>query len=338
MQNKESKFFKSFWNTIIFLAIIFVIILLIALYRNQNLFQEQEKSPVMKELIEKIVTSNIIRQNIEEYGTKIEENLNLVLKKLNKNIDNNINKVFEKVQNENLELFLNFHYSIVGSYTELFSMAFGDYSKLINEKLFDKEFLQRLEEAKESINNFYKIEEDAHLDFLEDIAILGVDEELNKEELSSLKKLFKEEQAKNSLKLATSTIAALLAVKLATSISAKIMAKVSAQTAIKGSSKIVASSVGASSGLSCGIFAPICAPVFAIGAWIATDAAITSTDEYLNKEEFKKELQDIIESEKQSIKSDLENLYKNHLIEASKDKQEKLKNANIRKRVIDNFR
>ena len=62
---------------------------------------------------------------------------------MNEIIDNEVNTIFDEIINKNLDAYLDFHYSIIGSYTELFTMAFDtNPEKILMEKLHQKLILK----------------------------------------------------------------------------------------------------------------------------------------------------------------------------------------------------
>ncbi len=77
----------------------------------------------------------------------------------------------------------------------------------------------------------------------------------------------------------------------------------------------------------------ICTPVAAIVAWVATDAAIVSADEYLNRDEFKAKILHDITMQKEELKKQLQNAYTDNFIQYHKALIAKLEATKVKKRV-----
>ncbi|WP_418179385.1 hypothetical protein ACNSOO_00720 [Aliarcobacter lanthieri] len=328
---------KYFWNTIIILAFISLIILIFALI-NQEKTQKDfiQKTPITERFQE--ILTDTIKQNIEKYQNEILENLEITKVNIDENIDKNINRVFDNLIENNLDKYLDFHYSILGEYTQLFAFAFGDINKIINEKLLGKDFEKNINQLSIDIVNssYLKIEE--HLKNTQKIATKDVDLELNKNSLDNLKLNIENNLKTNLIDMKATVIAGAIATKLTISITSKISAKIALKSAGKTAAKLTTSTTAASGGIACGFAAPICGIAFGTIAWFGTDAIVINVDEYINKEDFKEEIIEALNEAKLELKEQYKPII-DELYKISNEYQEKLKTTQTleKKRIIDNF-
>ncbi|MFV7789605.1 hypothetical protein ACNSOP_05455 [Aliarcobacter lanthieri] len=328
---------KYFWNTIIVLAFVSVIILIFALINQENTNKDFiQKTPITEKFQE--VLSDTIKQNIEKYQNEILENLERAKFDINTIIDENINRVFTDLIEKNLDKYLDFHYSIIGEYTQLFAFAFGDINKIINEKLLGKDFEKNINQLSLDIVNssYLKIEE--YLKNTEKIATKDVDLELNKNSLDNLKLNIENNLKTNLIDMKATVIAGAIATKLTISITSKISAKIALKSAGKTATKLATTTTAASGGIACGLAAPLCGIAFGTIAWFGTDAVVISVDEYINKEDFKKEIIEALNESKLELKEQYKPII-DELYKISNEYQEKLKTTQTleKKRIIDNF-
>jgi len=211
-----------------------------------------------------------------------------------------------------IPIYAEFHYSVLGEYTELGQAALGEMNKALYEKLFDG-FGDRLEReaalldqeyANSYINalqggirkEFPSVDFDAPLGPLTQAAILDATG-----------------RAKITVPLATvaAVTAGRGALKASTAaISKKIAARVAAKAAAKGVAKGGGILVGAGGGaLVCswsGPGAALCGVVGGVAAWLVTDAVVINLDEYFNRDEFEAELHQMIDEDRAEKKLLLE--------------------------------
>ncbi|MBW6487832.1 hypothetical protein [Sulfurimonas sp.] len=344
-KSNMSKNEKYFWGTIVVFLIVFIAISLIALYKinsSSSKENEKDKKPI---IVEKWLElpSQRIRENLSQNQERIKENLNLQIEKINSKIDDEVDMLFEKVINENIENFLDFHYSLVGGYVELGTMAFSDYDKYINEKLLGNDFFDKLEKSSKIITNFYENSMKNHQDFVESISTDQVDLELNSKALASIKEEINNNFMQQKIKLGV--VGAAIGAKVTALVSAKITAKTAITSGAKAGTKLAASAggavAGASAGLFCGPGSIICSPLGAIvgGAifWFGTDAAINAVDETLHREELKEEILSSINETKMELKNSYVSSFEHEIVRFSEQIQESYKNVEIKekKKIID---
>lgn len=312
-QFDSNKFWKYFWGTIVFLVVIYTIFGLFAILNNHNQETNSEKEPITQETL-KIGVTDKVNQNLSENQKLILENLKLKIDIMNNNIESKIDKTFEDIINKNIDAYLDYHYSLIGSYMELGAMALNDSSeKLIKEKLLGVDFDNKIDGATKEIIKTYKENIEEHQTFINGVAVKDVDLELNIDSLNDIKKHIENFKLGQETKIATIGlgIGSVIGAKIATLVIAKITAKTAIKTGAKVATKVTsgvgAATAGGVAGLACGPGAIICSPVGAIAggaiAWFGTDIAINKVDEAFNREELKKELLTFINNEKQNLKN-----------------------------------
>ena len=345
-ESSMSKNEKYFWGTIVVFLIVFIVISLIALYKiNSDSSKENEKDRkpiVVEKWLE--LPSQRIRQNLSINQEKIKENLNLQIQNINSKIDDEVDMLFEKVINENIDNFLDFHYSLVGGYVELGTMAFSDYDKYINEKLLGSDFFDEIEKSSKIITNFYEKSMKNHQDFVESISTDQVDLELNSKALDSVKEEINNNFMQQKIKLGI--VGTAIGAKVITLVSAKIAAKTAITSGAKAGVKVATSATGAaiagaSAGLLCGPASIICSPIGAIAVgvmvWFGTDVAINKVDEKLHREELKEEILSSINETKTELKNNYISSFEHEIVRFSEQIQESYKNVEIKekKKIID---
>ncbi len=331
-----SKFEKLFWMTIVILAIVYGVLHFFAYKKS---LQRTDETPILTTIvkdIEIVIDDNTtIRNNIQTKLKSINLNLQKSLQDINNTIDENIDRAFVIVY-KNIDRFLDFHYSIKGEYMELGSAAMGKAENLIQENLFPKEFTTILQNSQTHIQDRYIKNLYKHLETLQKDALEGVDQELNSKLFQKLQHNIDMRIESQKIKIA-SFVGIAFTSKIISAITAKIALKAGSKAvgkgAIKSGAKVATSLEASASGAICGPFAWICAPIAGITAWFGSDAIIIKVDEKLHRKEFKKELIEIIDSQKEQIKHDLKERYQHSFIQSSKLIKEKIEKTSIKKRV-----
>ncbi|MGI6722844.1 MAG: hypothetical protein ACOX39_00515 [Arcobacteraceae bacterium] len=328
---------RYFWNTIIFFIVVSFVLLIVVFIKQSDqadLSQTPSKSPITTKVLE--IISDEMKHNLEENLPAIIKNHQITTRNIHSIIDNNIDILFDEIIDNNLEKYLDFHYSIIGEYTQLWAMTFGDINELINQKILGEDFSKKLEIQSNNIVSSSYEEIKKHLDFTTDIATQSVDLELNQNSLSKLSQDIENNLKQNLVEIKAALIGASIATKLAISIASKISAKIALKTTGKTASKLVTSTTAAIGGGVCGLAAPLCGIAFGTIAWFGTDAAVIGGDEYLNRDDLKQEIIDFLDEAKKELKSEYLIILE-QLNQISQDHQEKLKNTQTKKRVIENL-
>ncbi len=340
-----STFEKIFWATIAIFFVAFLILQVLAFQNRIKLnHQPVEDKPVsekiLKEIIrdvEKILPDDRISKNLENNQTLalINQNLNVELRGLYGGIDTQIEQPFESVY-ANIDNFLDFHYSVIGEYSELGAAATGEIEKTIQDKLFGSNFQTNIDYAIQNIHKEYKTRVANHLKNIDIHATKGIDQSLNFQALGKLQNDIHQNIIIQQSKLGIVLVASIGA-KIVNVISAKLAAKAASKLMAKGAIKIGAkagaASSGAAAGTLCGPLVWICSPIAATIAWFGTDAAIIAGDEYLHREEFKKEIIASINKQKRELRDKIKDSYFSAFEKISKQTQEIYKHTPIKKRV-----
>jgi ribosomal protein L31E len=345
-KNTMGKGEKIFWLFIAIFALGWLILQGLAYKNTHKNNQKQNISvsknePVLKTLTKTIIEivddNKTIRNNLENSETLklLNENLSLKISNLNETIEYKVNQAFSPVYNK-IDTFLDFHYSVVGEYTELIGAATDEIGSTIKDKLFGEIFDSDLEQVKEQVNHKYIETLKEHFNQIDTLATKDINKTLNSQIFSKLNEDIKQRTSVQIIKLG-SIIGTATAVKIVGAVSAKIIAKTATKLAVKSSiktaAKTAASGTAATVGLTCGPFVLICSSVAATVAWFGTDAIVVSADEYMNREEFKQDIIEMLDKEKGAIREKLQTSYANQFEKDSVAIQENLKNTIVKKKI-----
>lgn len=311
--SKFSRGEKYFWFTI---AILFACHLTLHLFAAKNLSESEiikkestsQKQPVLYE----IILSDKAKKNLKLANPLLIQNMKSEVEYIDQQVNKVFDEIFLDIKNNNLDTFLDFHYSVIGEYTELGAMATGKIGKTIQEKLLGTDFTQKIQNAVSQTDNEYILAIKRHSSLIEHHAYQNVDMNLNSESIASINNEIQKNISQQGGKISI-LLSARLAPKVVATISAKLAAKATGKMALKTGAKLAAKSAsaltGASAGSICGPAILICSPVFAVTAWFATDAVITTGDEYLNRDQFKSEIISLLNQQKQILKNKYKDLY-----------------------------
>ncbi|WRD52154.1 hypothetical protein E5K41_01615 [Helicobacter pylori] len=113
---------------------------------------------------------------------------------------------------------------------------------------------------------------------------------------------------------------------IAAKLTPKLVAKIGAKLGAKVGSKFLAKIGTAVSGSwTCGPFAPSCA----IGLWFGSDAVINFIDEWIHRDDFKKEILNNINEVKENLKNSYKQQFNDSFVKISQEFQESYKNAPV---------
>jgi len=332
-----SRFEKLFWLTIVILATIWLWLEFGSSILSKPKAQKPILTQSLKTVIEIIDDNHTIRDNLEKSDIKrvLSENLSLQVENLSQSIDKQIEELFAPIHSR-VDSFLDFHYSVIGEYTELGSTATREISKAIQKRIFGDDFGTRLTEKQKTIEKLYRHRLEEYYTKLSAYATDGIDMEINSEILLNISDDISKRVEIQSIKLG-SIMGTAVAIKIATTISTKLATKATAKLAVKGVAKatIKASSTGAAAaaGAVCGPLVWICAPVAATVVWFGTDSAIIAGDEYLHRDELKREILTTLDSEKIELKQTIQKHYQERLLTQDKEIKQRLKQTTIKTKV-----
>jgi len=261
-----------------------------------------------------------------------------------------------------IDNFSDFHYSVTGEYTELFTAVFGKVEDILEEQLFKPSNFNMI-----LSNELTNINSKSTQIIIEQFKTLKQDLKdkmnLNDEEISFLlSKILKlsQEDMLTRMQLYTNNLfkgmglgggvvaGSVIMTKIMTKNISKVIAKkIATKVAIKTGTKVAgaeASAIaGAEAGLFCGMGAWLCSPVGAIIGgtigWFATDKIVVEVDEYYNKDDFKTDIKKLIDLQKQSMKTTLYTIYTDSLTKVHTNtinSFDNMKNKSIKEILTDN--
>jgi len=317
LKNKKI-FWFSFWGIIIAGITVYAILVSIATTNIENLPKAQ-KEVVIKNLIIKLQTqAPQVFQILAQLDIQTKKQIDDI-------IQEKINKVYAPVY-DNIDKFVEFHYSLKGDYSELFVALTGKIEKLIQSKLFkpanfDKNLQKALNEINSNViqlvtKNYKQMENKLQKQL--NLSQNEVTYLLNNILQYSIKDAIGRYQKYNynsfrfiSTSAGAGLGATLLAKSLAKKISTKLLTKAGAKVATKTAAGAGGATIGAETGFAFGgpIGAAIGGLVGGTIAWFASDEIIIQVDKYINSKQFKKEIIKMIDKQKENTIKVLETIY-----------------------------
>lgn len=251
--------------------------------------------------------------------------------KMHSKADAQIDNLFDPIEN-NVDKFLDWHYSIKGDYSELalflakkIGLSAEDaVANVLQEKLLGKDYKQRLDAITKRLSKTYASLLNQHEKFVSETALKGVDTDLSQN--AKILDTLGDEVARKLKANFTGTIGATAGVSglaIAAKLTPKLVAKIGAKLGAKVGGKFLAKIGTALSGSwTCGPFAPACV----IGIWFGSDAAFNYIDEWLHRDGFKKEILNNINEVKENLKNRYKQQFNDSFVKISQELQEDLKN------------
>ncbi|WP_237013325.1 coiled-coil domain-containing protein [Helicobacter pylori] len=334
---KKHKFWGGrigyFWGGLIVLVIVVFILKIIA-FGGSSEEAKAHKPKKLYNYVEKILPTDILKYNIDSHQAEINAALNSGIKEMNGVINTQIDGFFDLVEH-NVDKFLDWHYSIKGDYSELalklgenFGLSAEDVlAKKLQEKLLGENYEKRLDVLKKVLSKTYAGLLSQHEKFVSETALKGVDTDLS-QNAKILDTLGDEVVRKLKVNFigtigATAGLSGLaIAAKLAPKLVAKIGAKLGAKLGAKFLAKI---GTAVSTSLTCGPLAPACF----LTVWFGSDAMINSIDEWLHRDEFKKEILNNINEVKENLKNSYKQQFNDSFVKISQELQESYKKTQV---------
>ncbi len=314
-KKEERKYIYIFLGIIIFLFI---------LYFTLSIFTYNEPSQAIKTAHTKTILEtlpdlipDLIKNNLDSHQQEISDLLSSSKDKMHSKVDAQIDNLFDPIEN-NVDKFLDWHYSLKGNYSELALLAAKKLGLSVEDALFNKlqekllvaDYKQRLKTMTDNISDAYISLLRQHKKDTEKIATQGVADIPQVAEF--LKNIDDRTERDVELKMgfaaaigATAGVGAgalmerlapKLVKKLGTKLGAKFLAKFG--IAVGGG---VLSTLGA-------------------------DAAFNYIDEWLHRDDFKKEILNNINEAKKNLKKSYKMGFDNSITKFSQGLQEDLKN------------
>ena len=203
--------------------------------------------------------------------------------------------------------YVDFHYSVLGEYSELAVAAQGRIGTHLQERLFDG-FEQRFDELMEDLDERYIEAYASTLDAEIQAAIAADTPHGVLSEATQL--VLNDAVTRAGIAFPVAGAAVVFGggglKALTAGIAAKLTAKITAKAAAKGSLKVggILAGVGGGGALCApgGPLALACGAIGGIGTWLLADAAIVNLDEFFNRDEFEATLRDLVDQHKADMK------------------------------------
>ncbi len=332
-QRKRKKSSRMFWGVIIGLCIVVIIAYIIA-FGGSNEEAKADKPKKLFKYVEKILPTDIIKDNIDSHQAEINAAINSGIEEMNGVINTQIDGFFDIVE-YNVDKFLDWHYSIKGDYSELAlflakktGLSTEDaVANVLQEKLLGKDYKQRLDAITKKLSKTYASLLNQHEKFVSETALKGVDTDLSQN--AKILDTLGDEVARKLKANFTGAIGATAGVSglaIMAKLTPKLVAKIGAKLGVKVGSKFLAKIGTAVSGSwTCGPFAPACA----ITLWFGSDAAFNFIDEWLHRDGFKKEILNNINEVKENLKNSYKRQFNDSFVKISQEFQESYKNAPV---------
>ncbi len=304
-----------------------IIIFLFMLYPILSSITYNEPSQAIKTAHPKTILeilpdpiSDLIKNNLDSHQQEISDLLSSSKDKMYSKVDAQIDNLFDPIEN-NVDKFLDWHYSLKGNYSELallvakklgLSVEDALFNKL-QEKLLGADYKQRLKTMTDNISDAFISLLHQHKKDTEKIATQGVAD--IPQVVESLKNI--DDQIERDLKLKMRFVAAIGATagvgagKLMKRLVPKLVEKLGTKLGAKVGAKFLAKF---------GI---------AVGGVLSTlgaDVAFNYIDEWLHRDDFKKEILNNINEMKKNLKESYKTGFDNSITKFSQEFQKDLKN------------
>ena len=338
-------FWVMFWATLLILALLYVYAEIRAQTHLARISQQTRAETAL-------VSEDFYREwaaALPEVFSELQPALESATRDMAQRIASRVDQAFVPVY-DRLPVFLDFHYSVVGEYTELAAALSDRVGSDFQRIVFDESgFEQHLDAAVAAIGNDgerllgglleqmqRKLEE--HVDMNE--AELGLLASVGTLTLEDAQKRFGtgEVMLKGaSAAIGGGAVAAMLAKTVSAKAATKLGAKAAGKTAIKATGVGGSAAGGAAAGLLCGPADWICAPVggvaAAVAAWFATDKVVIEIDEYFNRDAFELEIRAAIDVERERIADELATLYRDRFAQVIEDNRARFSEMTTRELI-----
>lgn len=230
-----------------------------------------------------------------------------VAAKIDKNLDVIYSPVYARITS-----YADFHYSVMGEYTELTKAALGIMSANIETRLFEG-FRERLEQATTEMDDEFEAAFRRHFEGLFEAEIpVGMEMiplgRITQTAIDDIIARSKVTVPVASVAAAVGSVAAIKAISKvwATKIATKVAMKVAAKGVAKGTGVLGGAGVGALAGSWLGpIGAGVGGVIGGVGTWLFVDAVVINIDEYFNRDEFEAELKQMVDENRAAVRSQL---------------------------------
>ncbi len=318
-QEKEEEIKKKEERKYIYIIIIF----LFMLYPILSIFTYDEPSQAIKTAHTKTILeilpdpiSDLIKNNLDGHQQEISDLLSSSKDKMYSKVDAQIDNLFDPIEN-NVDKFLDWHYSLKGNYSELALLVAKKLGLSVEDALFNKlqekflgaDYKQRLQTMTDNISNAFISLLRQHKKDTEKIATQGVAD--IPQVVESLKNI--DDRTERDLKLKMGFAAAIGAT--AGVGAGKLMKKLAPKLVEKLGTKLGAKFL-AKFGIAVG----------GVLSTLGSDVAFNYIDEWLHRDDFKKEILNNINEMKKNLKESYRTGFDNSITKFSQEFQKDLKN------------
>ncbi|MFT2660386.1 hypothetical protein ACMWPU_04085 [Helicobacter pylori] len=319
-QGKEQEIKKKEGRKYIYIIIIF----LFMLYPILSSITYDEPSQAIKTAHTKTILeilpdpiSDLIKNNLDSHQQEISDLLSSSKDKMYSKVDAQIDNLFDPIEN-NVDKFLDWHYSLKGNYSELALLVAKKLGLSVEDALFNKlqekflgaDYKQRLKTMTDNISDAFISLLHQHKKDTEKIATQGVAD--IPQVVESLKNI--DDRTERDLKLKMGFAAAIGAT--AGVGAGKLMKKLAPKLVKKLGTKLGAKFL-AKFGIAVG---------GGVLSTLGADAAFNYIDEWLHRDDFKKEILNNINEMKKNLKESYKISFDNSITKFSQEFQKDLKN------------
>ncbi|GAA8884230.1 hypothetical protein HpSIM16_01090 [Helicobacter pylori] len=323
-QEKEQEIKKKEGRKYIYI----IIIVLFILYPILSFFIYNEPSQAIKTAHTKTILeilpdpiSDLIKNNLDSHQQEISDLLSSSKDKMYSKVDAQIDNLFDPIEN-NVDKFLDWHYSLKGNYSELALLVAKKLGLSVEDALFNKlqekflgaDYKQRLQMMTDNISNAFISLLRQHKKDTEKIATQGVaDIPQVVESLKNINdQIERDLQLKMGFAAAIGATAGVGAGKLMKRLAPKLVEKLGTKLGAKVGAKFLAKFGIAVGG--------------GVLSTLGADAAFNYIDEWLHRDDFKKEILNNINEAKKNLKESYKMGFDNSITKFSQEFQKDLKN------------
>lgn len=313
-KKEERKYIYIFLGIIIFLFMLYPILSIFTYNEPSQAIKTAHTKTILEILPDPI--SDLIKNNLDSHQQEISDLLSSSKDKMYSKVDAQIDNLFDPIEN-NVDKFLDWHYSLKGNYSELALFVAKKLSLSVEDALFNKlqekflgaDYKQRLKTMTDNISDAFISLLRQHKKDTEKIATQGVAD--IPQVVESLKNI--DDRIERDLKLKMGFAAAIGAT--AGVGAGKLMKRLVPKLVEKLGTKL-----GAKFLVKFGI---------AVGGVLSTlgaDVAFNYIDEWLHRDDFKKEILNNINEMKKNLKESYKISFDNSITKFSQEFQKDLKN------------
>ncbi len=315
-KNKEGR--KYIYIIIIFLFMLYPILSSITYDEPSQAIKTAHTKTILEILPDPI--SDLIKNDLDSHQQEISDLLSSSKDKMYSKVDAQIDNLFDPIEN-NVDKFLDWHYSLKGNYSELALFAAKKLGLSVEDALFNKlqekflgaDYKQRLKTMTDNISDAFISLLRQHKKDTEKIATQGVAD--IPQVVESLKNI--DDRIERDLKL-----------KMGFAASIGLTAGVGAGKLIKRLVPKLVEKLGTKLGAKVGakFLAKFGIAVGGVLSTLGADVALNYIDEWLHRDDFKKEILNNINEMKKNLKESYKTGFDNSITKFSQEFQKDLKN------------